>query len=87
MYNALKRTLPACNPPEMAIAITHDTARAVPSSHDFLITPDVDYMISSRLNAFDVLGHAMGTKKSLQEQIRVPCTLRPPYAPAQGRFQ
>ncbi|KAK4097457.1 hypothetical protein N658DRAFT_489217 [Parathielavia hyrcaniae] len=54
----------------MDIAMTHDTARAVPSCHDFPITPNVDYMIPSRLNAFDALGRAMGTKKSLKEQIR-----------------
>lgn len=68
--NALNPILPACNPPEMAIAITNDTARATPSSNDDSITPDVDLETPSRLDAFDALGRAMGTKKSLKEQIR-----------------
>lgn len=54
----------------MAVAITNDTARAAPNSNDISITPDIDFEIPSRLNAFDALGRAMGTKKSLKEQIR-----------------
>ncbi len=54
----------------MAVAITNDTAHAAPNSTDISITPDIDFEIPSRLNAFDALGRAMGTKKSLKEQIR-----------------
>jgi len=54
----------------MAIAVINDTARAALSSNGISIAPDIDLEIPSRLNAFDALGRAIHTKKSLKEQIR-----------------
>jgi hypothetical protein len=57
----------------MALAVNHSATRATPNSDDISITPNTDFEIPSRSNAFDAfdaLGRAVGTKKSLKEQIR-----------------
>ncbi|KAK4171357.1 hypothetical protein QBC36DRAFT_340122 [Triangularia setosa] len=54
----------------MALSITDNTAHVAPNSDDISIAPNIDYDIPSRPNAFNALGRAGGTKKSLKEQIR-----------------
>jgi hypothetical protein len=57
----------------MALAVTDNTAPAVPNSDDISIAPTIDYEIpscSNASNAFNALGRPGGAKKSLKEQIR-----------------
>lgn len=56
----------------MALAVTDNTASAVPDSDDISIAPKINYDISppNASNAFSALGCAGRTKKSLKEQIR-----------------
>ena len=58
--------------PEMALAVTNSSIRATPNSDDISIMLNIDFKIpshSNASNAFDALGRAVVTKKSLKEQI------------------
>jgi hypothetical protein len=54
----------------MAIVATNDAARAALDSDDISIVPNIDLENPLHLNAFDALGRAKRTKKSIKEQIR-----------------
>jgi hypothetical protein len=54
----------------MTLAATNDTTRATSNSDNISIAPNIDLEIPSHFDAFDALGRAVGTKRSLKEQIR-----------------